>query len=211
MRRLLLIPAVVVVLLVAARVAHAQKMIPNSPYTTPVNIWTSTHGAIFDGGFTIGTAGSLDTDTLGANECAARFAAVGYDNERSPVVLVLDDTAYTRVIGFAMEWVAMDGGALADGGASPVISFNQTPLVYGLWWRAYASGSDAGLPWFFVGSFSITGSGGPTARAMMRLTNSVGTTFPPGFNCFVPLATGVGVSKVFQRVNTIRVPVTQPR
>jgi len=204
----LLLPLAVAVSMVAV----AQTMIPTGPYQVPVNSWTSAHGAIFDGGLTMGAAGSLSADTLGENECQARFASAGYDNARSPVVLVLDDTSKTRVIGLMLEWVAMDGGVLADGGSSPEISFNQTPLTYSHWWRPYAGGSDAGLPWFVAANtLSVTGTGGQTSRAMIRISNTGAFAIPVGFNCFVPIASGAGVAKVYQRINVVRVPFANPR
>src|SRR4051812_36136039 len=104
------------------------------------------------------------------------------------------------MIGLQMEWVALNSGAAE-------VSFNQTPLVYAAYWRQFAGG-DAGMPWFYQGSTSVTNSGGPTSRALMRISNAT-FAFGPGLWCFVPLVTGAGVHSVYQRVNKTSAPVDQ--
>lgn len=205
MRRLI---AVSIVVAVIAVLSAQSRSTPTKTGDTPVNVWTSAYGAVFDGGLSVGAVSGLGADTLSANECQARMATYGYDTAQSPVVSVVDDTAAlfstpTRVIGLQAEWVAL----APDAGEA---SFNQTPLSYAAWWRAFAGG-DAGMPWFYTGSFSITGSGGPTSRAMMRISNTGTMGFGPGLWCFVPLATGEGVHNVYQRINKVSAPVDQPR
>jgi hypothetical protein len=204
MRKLFPLLAVVAVVLFMAQ----SKSTPIKTGDTPVNTWTSANGALFDGGLAVGAVSGTGADTISTNECEARLVAVGYDAERSPVVSVVDDTSGlfstpTRMIGLQLEWVAMNGSAAE-------VSFNQTPLVYAAWWRAFAGG-DGGMPWFYMGSFSVTGSGGPTSRALMRISNAGTMAFGPGLWCFVPFVTGSGVHTVYQRVNKISAPVDQPR
>jgi hypothetical protein len=189
--------------LVAALAVLAQTLTPTASNQTPTNTWTSSYGAVFDGGLSVGSAGSLGADTLSANECEGRLVANGYDNAKSPIILVLDDPSKTRMIGMGLEWVALDSN-----GAE--VSFNQTPLTMARFWRPFASGA-TGLPWFYQGSFSTTGSGGPTARSLSMVSNTGAFAFYPGLWCIVPLATGVGVHQVFERINTARVSVTYPR
>lgn len=188
--------------LVVASAVLAQTLSPTAPNQVPVNTWSATYGAIFDGGLSVGAAGTLGADTLSADECQARFVANGYNNAKSPIVLILDDPR-NRVAGLGVEVVALDAGFQEA-------SFNQTPLVQARFWRPVADGT-ASTAWFYQGSFTITGSGGPTSRSLWVQSNTGTLGFFPGFWCLVPLATGAGVDKVFQRINVARIPVTQPR